>query len=125
MEEQAEADKALLDFVRDALPGKVKSVKLSGALGSHAVSIKPEGGVSFEMEKYFNRVNPGMGVKADRVLELNPEHPVFAVLKEAMESDPEKAKGYAALLYDQAMLIADMPIEDPTAFADRICELMK
>ena len=125
IEEQAEADKALLDFVKDALDGKVKAVTLSSALGSHAVSIKPEGGVSFEMEKYFNRVNPGMGVKADRVLELNPEHPVFAVLKEAMEADPGKAKDYAALLYDQAMLIADMPIEDPTAFADRICELMK
>lgn len=124
MEEKTEQDKELLDFLKEALGDQVKTVALSGALGSHAVSLKPEGGVSFEMEKYFNRVNPGMGVRAERILELNPEHPVFAALKKAKEEDPEKARNYAALLYDQALLIADMPIENPTAFADRICELM-
>ena len=111
-------------YITEALAGKVKSVSLSGSLGSHAVSVRPEGGVSFEMEKYFSRVNPEMAIKADRVLELNPEHPAFAALKAAKENDPEKAKKYAELLYNQAMLIADMPIEDPTAFADLICSLM-
>ena len=125
VEEQAEQDKELLDFLKEALGGKVKSVTLSGALGSHAVSLRPDGSVSFEMEKYFSRVNPGMGVKADRVLELNPAHPVFAALKQAKDEDPEKAKAYAALLYDQALLIADLPVEDPTDFADRVCALMK
>ena len=125
VEEQAEQDKELLDFLKEALGGKVKSVTLSGALGSHAVSLRPDGSVSFEMEKYFSRVSPGMGVKADRVLELNPAHPVFAALKQAKDEDPEKAKAYAALLYDQALLIADLPVEDPTDFADRVCALMK
>lgn len=124
MEEQAEADKELLEFVRDALDGKVKSVNLSHALGSHAVSIKPDGGMTFEMEKYFNRVTPGGAFKADRILELNPEHPVFAALKQAKDADPDKAKKYAALLYNQAMLIADMPIDDPTEYTDLVCSLM-
>jgi len=124
MQDRAEADKELLDFVKDALNGKIKSVSLSNSLGSHAVSVRPEGGVSFEMEKYFARVNPEMGIKADRVLELNPEHPAFAALKKAQAEDPDKAKTYAELLYSQAMMIADMPIEDPTAFADLICTLM-
>ena len=124
MQEREEADKELLDYITEALAGKVKSVSLSGSLGSHAVSVRPEGGVSFEMEKYFSRVNPEMAIKADRVLELNPEHPAFAALKAAKENDPDKAKKYAELLYNQAMLIADMPIEDPTAFADLICSLM-
>jgi len=124
MQEREQADKELLDYITEALEGKVKSVSLSGSLGSHAVSVRPEGGVSFEMEKYFSRVNPEMAIKADRVLELNPEHPAFAALKAAKENDPGKAKKYAELLYNQAMLIADMPIEDPTAFADLICSLM-
>lgn len=125
IEEQQEADKELLEFVKDTLGGKVKSVILSGSLGSHAVSIRPEGGVSFEMEKYFNRMNPDAGVKAERILELNAGHPVFAALRKAKAENEELAKTYASLLYDQAMLIANMPVEDPTAFADRICELMK
>ena len=124
MEDQAEADKELLDFLKDALDGKVKRVALSNALGSHAVSIKPDGGMTFEMEKYFNRVTPGGAFKADRILELNPAHPVFAALKQAKEADPEKAKKYIVLLYNQALLIADMPIEDPTGYADLVCSLM-
>ena len=124
LEEQQQADQALLDFVKEALGDRVKRVALSGNLGSHAVSVRPDGGMSFEMEKYFHRMNPEMDFKADRVLELNASHPVFAALKQAKENDEEKAKDYALLLFDQAMLIAGMPVEDPTAFADRICSLM-
>ena len=124
MQEREEADKELLDFVKEALAGKVQSVVLSNALGSHAVSVRPEGGVTFEMEKYFSRVNPEMAIKAERVLELNPEHSAFLAMKDARESDPEKAKKYAELLYSQALLIADLPLEDPTAYADLVCSLM-
>ncbi|MEA4966287.1 MAG: molecular chaperone HtpG [Oscillospiraceae bacterium] len=125
VEEKQESDKALLDFVQSALDGKVKKVTLSATLGSHAVALKPDGGISFEMEKYFQKVNPGMGMKADQVLELNPDHAAFAALRKAKEEDPEKAKRYALLLYSQALLIADMPLGDPTAFADMVCGLME
>lgn len=125
MEEQQEADKDFLDFLKEALEGKVKSVVLTANLGSHAVSVRPDGGMTFEMEKYFARVQPDMPMKADRILELNPEHPVFAVLKEAKEKDPEKAKRYAKLLYNQALLLADLPLENPSSFADEICALMQ
>ncbi len=124
IEERQESDKELLEFVKDALDGKVKSVVLTANLGSHAVSVRPDGGMTFEMEKYFARVQPEMPMKADRVLELNPEHPVFEALKNAKDAEPEKAKRYAKLLYDQALLLADLPIEDPTDFVDQICSLM-
>ena len=125
LEQQQTADQELLKFIADSLDGKVKEAVLSANLGSHAVSIRPEGGMSFEMEKYFNRMNPGMGFAAPRVLELNAEHPAFAALKKAHAEDTEKAKKYVSLLYHQAILIAGLPLEDPTAFADEICSLMK
>lgn len=124
MEEKQESDKEFLEFIQTALDGKVKKVVLSAALGSHAAALKPDGGISFEMEKYFQKVNPGVGMKAEQVLELNPEHPVFEAMRSAVAEDSEKAKRYAALLYGQALLIADMPLSDPTAFADLISGLM-
>jgi molecular chaperone HtpG len=77
------------------------------------------------MEKYFSRVNPEFKEKTGRILELNAEHPVFATLQKAIADDPEKAEKYAKLLYDQALLIADLPIEDPTEYTDLICSLMQ
>ena len=81
--------------------------------------------MSFEMEKYFKRLNPEMGMKADRVLELNADHPVFATLQVAVAQDPEKAKKYARILYTQALLMADLPVDDPADYTDLVCELMQ
>ena len=78
------------------------------------------------MEKYLNRVAPGdEKLKTGRIMELNAEHPAFAALKAAYDSDKDKAKKYAQLLYSQALLIADLPLEDPSAYTDLVCSLMK
>jgi molecular chaperone HtpG len=123
--ENAEDDGALFDFVKEALDGRVSSVKLSQKLVSHPVCISTEGPITLEMEKYFNSIPAGDGqkVKAERVLELNGGHPVFAALKNAFETDREKAAGYAKILYDMALLIAGMPVEDPAAFSQEVWKL--
>ena len=77
------------------------------------------------MEKYFKSVQPDSNIKADRILELNVEHPAFQALETAVTEDPEKAKKYAQLLLAQAQLIAGLPLEDPSAYTDLVCELMK
>jgi len=125
IEEKKEASKATLDFVKEALGEGVKEVRLSDTLGSHPVCLVPDEGMSFEMEKYFKRMNPEMDMKAGRILELNSEHPMFAKLQVAVAQDPEKAKKYAKILYDQALLMADLPIDNPTEYTDLICSLME
>ncbi len=124
-EEKAEQAKPTLEFVKDTLGDRVSQVRLSTNLGSHPVCIVPAEGMSFEMEKYFKRLNPEMGMKADRILELNADHPVFATLQVAVAQDPEKAKKYARILYTQALLMADLPVDDPADYTDLVCELMQ
>ncbi|WP_300862065.1 molecular chaperone HtpG [uncultured Oscillibacter sp.] len=124
-EEEAEAHKGTFDFVKEALGDKVKEVKASARLKSHPVCLTAGEGLSFEMEKYFQAVQPDASIKADRILELNVEHPAFQALEAAVEVDPEKAKTYAALLYNQALLIAGLPLEDPSGYTDLVCGLMK
>ena len=124
-EEEAEAHKGTFDFVKEALGDKVKEVKASARLKSHPVCLTAGEGLSFEMEKYFQAVQPDASIKADRILELNVEHPAFQALEAAVEADPEKAKTYAALLYNQALLIAGLPLEDPSGYTDLVCGLMK
>ena len=124
-EAKAESLKDVLTFVKDTLGDKVKEVRLSPDLGDHPVSLTPDGGMSFEMEKYMKRVNPEFAYSAGRILELNSEHPAFAALQSAITADPEKAKDYAELLYSQALLMAELPLEDPVAYADLVCRLMK
>ena len=124
-EEEAEAHKSAFDFVKEALGDKVKEVKASARLKSHPVCLTAGEGLSFEMEKYFQAVQPDASIKADRILELNVEHPAFQALEAAVEADPEKAKVYAALLYNQALLIAGLPLEDPSGYTDLVCGLMK
>ncbi len=124
-EEEAEAHKSAFDFVKEALGDKVKEVKASARLKSHPVCLTAGEGLSFEMEKYFQAVQPDASIKADRILELNVEHPAFQALEAAVEVDPEKAKTYAALLYNQALLIAGLPLEDPSGYTDLVCGLMK
>jgi molecular chaperone HtpG len=77
------------------------------------------------MEKYFKTVQPDSAIRADRILELNVEHPAFQALEAAVSTDPEKAGKYAQLLYAQALLIAGLPLEDPSNYTDLVCELMK
>jgi molecular chaperone HtpG len=80
--------------------------------------------MSFEMEKYFKRVNPDMAIPVEKVLRLNPEHPAVRKLKALTAEDPEKAKQYARVLYAQGLILADLPIEDPQAYTELICGLL-
>lgn len=123
--ENKEADSALLQFVKDTLGDKISEAVASKKLVSHPVCLTAKGGISFEMEKYFAQVQPGSGMKAQRVLELNLSHPAVKALGDSIGTDEDKAKLYAELLYDQALLIAGLPIEDPSAYADLVCKLMK
>jgi molecular chaperone HtpG len=124
-QEKAETMKGFLTFVRETLGEKVKEVKLSSNLGSHPVCMTPEAGMSFEMEKYMKRMNPEMAFAVGRVLELNPDHEAVKALEKAMTEDPVKAKDYAQLLCCQAQLMADLPLEDPFAYTELVCRLMK
>ena len=125
LEAKAEEYKGMLTFVKETLGEQVKEVRLSADLGSHPVAMVPEGGVSFEMEKYMKRANPEFAFPVGRVLELNAEHDVVKALHNAMVFDPLLAKDYASLLMYQAQLMADLPIEDPVAYTELVCKLMK
>ena len=118
------AGKPVLDFVKEALGEDVKEVRASKVLKSHPVCLTAGEGLSFEMEKYLNALQPDKPIHADRILELNTAHPVFAALEKAVQDDPETAKKYARLLYDQALLIAGLPLDDPSGYTDLVCELL-
>ena len=126
-EEKAEEAKDVLSFLKETLGNKISDARISKILKSHPVCMTADGPVSLEMEKYFKRTGNEMmaGMSAQRVLELNPDSDAFAALKRAVESDKELAKKYAELLYCQALLIADLPLEDPSAYTDLVCSLMK
>ena len=125
-EETAAENKELFEQIKAALNGKVKDVKVNPTLQEHPVSLSSEGGISMEMEKVLRKMPTGENVESTKVLELNPNHPVFAALKAAHEAgDADKVSSYAELLYNQAMLIAGLPIEDPVAYAQLVCGLMK
>ncbi|WP_283610776.1 molecular chaperone HtpG [Faecalispora anaeroviscerum] len=123
-DQQKEEYKDLLEFLQKALDGKVKSVVVSQRLKSHPVCLSSEGAISLEMEKVLNAMPNAEKVQAQRVLELNPTHPVFAVLQKLYETNQDKLAEYAQLLYTQAMLIEGISIEDPVAFSNQICGLM-
>lgn len=123
-EKQTEENKDLLTFMKDALDGKVKAVVLSKRLKSHPVCLSNEGMLSIEMEKVLNAMPNDQKVKAERVLEVNASHPIFEKLSKLYAEDQEKLKTYAQLLYTQAELIEGMPVEDPVAFSNAVCELM-
>ena len=125
-EEAAAENKELFEQIKTALNGKVKDVKVNPTLQEHPVSLSSEGGISMEMEKVLRKMPTGENVESTKILELNPGHPVFAALKAAHEAgDADKVSSYAELLYNQAMLIAGLPIEDPVAYAQLVCGLMK
>lgn len=126
LEKKQEKSHDMLETMQKALEGKVGSVKLSGRLKSHPVCLSSEGDLSMDMAKTLNEMpgNEGEKAKAQMVLELNPEHEIYTKLMQLQENDSETLTEYAKLLYDQALLIAGMPIADPVAFSNQICKLM-
>ena len=124
-EKQAADNKDLLNFLTEGAgrEGK-KRLSFPTVLKSHPVCLSSEGAISLEMEKVLNAMPSGDKVQAQRVLELNAAHPVFQKLTKLFAEDKDTLKEYAALLYDQALLIEGIPVEDPVAFSNRICTLM-
>ena len=112
-------------FLKEALGDKVDQVKASTKLKTHPVCLSSGQGITFEMEKYFTAVQPELGMKAKRILEINVDHPAFAAFETARIIDPDKAKKYAEILYNQACLIAGLPIENPSAYTDLVCSLWR
>jgi len=125
LEHKTEQLKGFMTFVQETLGEAVKEVKLSGNLGDTPVALTPDSGMSFEMEKYMKRVNPEFAYSAGRILELNPEHEAVKAMEIAMVQDPEKAKDYAKLLYSQALLMADLTLDNPMEYTALVCKLMK
>ena len=115
---------AVLTFVKETLGSKVAEVEASKKLVSHPVCLTAKGGISFEMEKYFNAVQPDSGMKAQRVLELNMNHAAVRKMEELIQTDIDKARKYAEVLYCQALLIAGLPLENPSEYTDLVCSLM-
>ncbi|OUS78639.1 molecular chaperone HtpG [Paenibacillus sp. MY03] len=123
-EKEADTNKELFDSMQELLSGKVKSVKASKRLRSHPVCLSAEGELSIEMEKILKAMPDSGDVKADKVLEINVNHDVFQSLKNAHGSDKEKFNLYTQLLYNQALLIEGLPLQDPVEFTNDICKVM-
>lgn len=121
---QVEENKDLLNFMKDSLDGKVKQVILSQKLKTHPVCLSTDGAISIEMEKVLNAMPTDEKVTAQRVLEINANHPIFSKLRSLYENDKDTLKEYASLLYVQALLIEGVSIDDPVAFSNQICGLM-
>lgn len=121
-----EENKDMFAFVQEAIADKVKTVRLSKKLKTHPVCLSSDGSITIEMEKVLNAMpqNDGNKVKAEKALEINPNHPIFEKLKDLYANDKDKLKDYAKLLYDQALLIEGMSIDNPVEFANLVCELM-
>ena len=124
-EEKAEAGKPVLEAVKNVLGDQVKEVRISKILKSGACCLSADGPVSLEMERYMRKLEGGEHMKAQRVLELNADSAPYAALKKAVDSgDQATVEKYAKLLYGQALLLADLPLEDPAGYAELVCSLM-
>ena len=121
-----EENKDMFTFMQEAIADKVKTVRLSKKLKTHPVCLSSDGSITIEMEKVLNAMpqNDGNKVKAEKALEINPNHPIFEKLKYLYANDKDKLKDYTKLLYDQALLIEGMSIDNPVEFANLVCELM-
>lgn len=121
-----EENKDMFTFMQEAIADKVKTVRLSKKLKTHPVCLSSDGSITIEMEKVLNAMpqNDGNKVKAEKALEINPNHPIFEKLKDLYANDKDKLKDYAKLLYDQALLIEGMSIDNPVEFANLVCELI-
>ncbi|KOF57708.1 chaperone protein HtpG [Clostridium sp. DMHC 10] len=124
-EKETEENKELFNFMKDVLKDKVKEVKASNRLKTHPVCLSNEGELSIEMEKVLKMMPDGNGVKAEKILEINTNHPMFDAIKKAFAEDKDKLKIYSNLLYNQALLIEGLQIEDPVQFANDVCCLIK
>ena len=121
--DETERYKEAFDFIKETLGDKVTEVKASTKLKTHPVCLSSGEGLTFEMEKYFTAVQPDLNMKAKRILEINVDHPAFLAFEMARAAEPEKAKKYAQILYNQACLIAGLPIDDPSTYTDLLCSL--
>jgi len=123
-EKEIEENKDLFSFMKETLSEKVKDIRPSKRLKNYPVCLSSEGELSIEMEKILSQMPDSNGIKANKILEININHYVFDTLKSAYENDKDKLKLYTNLLYNQALLIEGLPIEDPIEFTNNICELM-
>ncbi|WP_159881474.1 molecular chaperone HtpG [Paenibacillus puerhi] len=119
-----DSHKELFDYMKGLLADKVTGVRASKRLRSHPVCLSTEGEVTIEMEKILNAMPNNPNVKADKVLEINVQHDVFKSLQDAFEKDKDKLNLYTALLYNQALLIEGLPLQDPVEFTNDICKIM-
>ena len=120
----AEDNKDMLSLITEALGGKIKECRISDKLKSHPVCITSSGQISLEMEKILNQNPQNQKVTSEKVLELNPNHKIFGAMQKLFDSDKDKFKDYASILYDQALLIEGIQIDDPVEFSNKICSLM-
>ncbi|MGD6774063.1 molecular chaperone HtpG [Sutcliffiella horikoshii] len=123
-ESEQEANKELFEAMKEILADKVSAVKVSKRLKTHPVCLSTEGEVTIEMEKILSAMPDNQNIKANKVLEINTNHDVFASLKSAHEGDREKLALYTNLLYSQALLIEGLPLEDPVEFTNDVCKVM-
>lgn len=121
---ESEKNKDIFKFMKDTLADKVKDVRASKRLKNHPVCLTSDGDLTIEMEKVLSSIPNGLDIKAEKILEINTEHAVFNALKEAYKSDKEKLKLYTNILYNQALLIEGLPINDPVEFTNNICKLI-
>ncbi|MED4023242.1 MULTISPECIES: molecular chaperone HtpG [Priestia] len=123
-ESEEKENKELFDYMKKALAGKVGDVRASKRLKTHPVCLSADGEVTIEMEKILSAMPDNQHVKAEKVLEINVNHDVFASLKDAFENDKGKLDLYTNLLYNQALLIEGLSISDPVEFTNDICKIM-
>ena len=124
IKKQIEDNKSLLEAMNTSLESKVKEVRISSRLKSHPVCLVSEDGLSIEMEKVLKQNPDGKDIKATKILEINKDHDIFKSLQQAFEKDPSTVSSYTNVLYNQALLIEGLPIEDPIEYANSVCELM-
>ena len=121
---ESDENKELFDFITESLGGKIKSAKASKKLKTHPVCLSSEGELSIEMEKVLSMMPDGGGAKAEKILEINTSHRIFETLRDAFSNDIEKAEKIARVLYNQALLIEGLSVEDPVEYANDVCSLM-
>jgi molecular chaperone HtpG len=124
-ETEEDAGKDMFAAMKDYLADKITAVRSSKRLKSHPVCLANEGDLSIEMEKILSAMPNSQNIKASKVLEVNVKHDVYKALQEAYEQDQEKFQLYTDLLYNQALLIEGLPIEDPVEFTNKVCRMMK
>ncbi|UZQ50406.1 molecular chaperone HtpG [Clostridium kluyveri] len=124
-DKETEDNKELFDFMKEALKDKVKEVKASKRLKTHPVCLASSGELSIEMEKVLNMMPESQNIKADKILEINTNHEMFNAVKQAFTEDKDKLKMFSNVLYNQALLIEGLSVDDPVQFANDVCSLIK